>query len=103
MAGIYARFILDFSKRAALLYALKKKGAKFVWTQEHQSAFNSLKQALMEAQVLQVPDFNKEFVLVTDASDFAVSAVLNRRLGGISPGFVLESPFDAPRAQLFHL
>ena len=71
--------------------------------QEHQTAFNSLNQALMEAPVLQVPDFNKEFVLVTDASDLAVSAVLNQRVGGISPGFVLQSPVDAPRAQLFHL
>ena len=81
MAGFYARFIPDFSKRAAVLHALKKKGAKFVWTQEHQTAFNSLKQALMEAPVLQVPDFSKEFVLVMDASDLAVSAVLNQRVG----------------------
>jgi len=44
--------------------------------------------------MLQVPDFNKEFVLVTDASDLAVSAVLNQRVGGISPGFVLQSPVD---------
>jgi len=81
MAGFYARFIPDFSKRAAVLHALKKKGAKFVWAQEQQTAFNSLKQALMEAPVLQVPDFSKEFVLVTDAADLAVSAVLNQRVG----------------------
>jgi len=82
MAGFYARFIPDFSKRAAVLHALKKKVAKFVWKQEHQAAFNSLKQALMEAPVLQAPDFNKEFVLVTDASDLAVSAVFNQGVGG---------------------
>ena len=81
MAGFYARFIPDFSKRAAVLHALKKKGVKFEWTDEHQCAFDSLKQALSEAPVLQVPDFDKEFVLVTDASDIAVSAVLNQRVG----------------------
>ena len=32
--------------------------------------------------MLQVPDFEKDFVLVTDASDIAVSAVLNQRLNG---------------------
>jgi hypothetical protein len=30
---------------------------------------------------LQVPDFDQEFVLVTDASDYAISAVLNQRVG----------------------
>jgi len=32
--------------------------------------------------VLQIPDFSTEFVLVTDASNIAVSAVLHQRLGG---------------------
>jgi hypothetical protein len=32
--------------------------------------------------VLQIPDFSKEFVLVTDASDVAISAVLNQKIGG---------------------
>jgi len=63
MTGFYARFIPDYSKRAAVLHALKRKGAKFMWTEEYQIAFNSLKQALMEAPVLQVPDFDKEFVV----------------------------------------
>jgi len=83
MTGFYARFIPDFSKRAAPVHALKRKEAKFIWAQEHQSAFESLKQALSEAPVLQVPDFEKEFVLVTDASDLAISAVLNQRVGNI--------------------
>jgi len=36
---------------------------------------------LSEAPVLQIPDFAREFVLVTDASDLAISAVLNQRVG----------------------
>jgi hypothetical protein len=32
--------------------------------------------------VLQVPDFTKEFVLVCDSSDVAVSAALNQRIEG---------------------
>jgi len=42
--------------------------------------FNILKRALCEAPVLQIPDFNREFFLVTDASDLAVSAVLHQEV-----------------------
>jgi hypothetical protein len=53
-----------------------------VWSKEHQGAVETLKRALCEAPVLQVPDFSKEFVLVTDASEVAVSAVLQRKVEG---------------------
>jgi hypothetical protein len=82
MVGFYARFILDFSRRAAVLHGLKKKVVRFVWRNEHQVAFESLKLGLCEAPLLQIPDFNKEFVLVTYASDLTVSAILHQRLGG---------------------
>jgi hypothetical protein len=42
----------------------------------------SSKRALDEASTLQIPDFKREFVLVTDASDLAVSAVLHQRSDG---------------------
>ena len=35
MIGFYARFIPNYSKCVAALHALKKKGARFVWTHEH--------------------------------------------------------------------
>ena len=41
-----------------------------------------LKKALCEAPLLQVPDFEKDFVLATDASDIAVSAVLDQGVNG---------------------
>jgi len=82
MVGFYAKFIPEFSKKAAPLHKLKGKGVQFKWEEEHQVAFDVLKKALCEAPVLQVPDFEKEFVLVTDASDIAVSAVLNQRVNG---------------------
>ena len=53
-----------------------------MWEEEQQALFEMLKTALCEAPVLQVPDFEKDFVLVTNASDIAVSAVLNRRVNG---------------------
>jgi transposase InsO family protein len=86
MVGFYARFIPDYSRRAEPLHALKRKGAKFVWSETQQAAFDQLKQALCQAPVLQMPDFSKDFVLSTDASDVAVSAVLQQRIeGGLAP------------------
>jgi hypothetical protein len=41
-----------------------------------------LKRVLCEAPVLQVPHFSKEFVLTTDASDVAVSALLQQKVNG---------------------
>jgi len=82
MVGFYARFIPEFSQHAAPLHALKEKGCQFNWTDQHQVAFDTLKKALSEAPVLQIPDFSGEFVLVTDASDLAISAVLNQQVDG---------------------
>jgi hypothetical protein len=61
---------------------LKRKGVQFSWTREQQTAFDHLKQALCQAPVLQMPDFSKDFVLCTDASDLAISAVLHQRVEG---------------------
>jgi hypothetical protein len=69
MVGFYARFIPDYSRKAAVLRGLKRKVVQCTWRSEHQSVFESLKQALCEAPVLQIPDFNKEFFLISDASD----------------------------------
>jgi hypothetical protein len=86
MLGFYARFIPEFSKCAAALHALKRKGVPFEWASEHQDAFEAPKIALSEAPVLQIPDFSRDFVLVTDASDLAISAFLNQRVGeNLSP------------------
>ena len=80
MTGFYAPFVPEYSRRAAVLHALKRNVVRFMGTEEHQTAFVSLKQALSEAPVLQVPDSSKQFVLVTDASDLAISAALNQRV-----------------------
>jgi hypothetical protein len=46
----------------------------------HQKAFESLKSALCEEPLLQVPDYNRDILLVTDESDLAFSAVIHQRV-----------------------
>lgn len=47
-------------------------------TNEFISAFNRCKQILTGSDILQYPDFSKQFILTTDASNFALGAVLSQ-------------------------
>lgn len=58
------------------LTKLLKKGTPFVWTPYTPEAFTVLKQALVQAPVLAIPNFEKQFTLETDASDTRFGAVL---------------------------
>ena len=51
---------------------------KFVWVSEHQKVFNALKLALTTAPVLGYPNFEREFILKTDASLRGLGAVLSQ-------------------------
>ncbi|GFU61075.1 retrovirus-related Pol polyprotein from transposon 297 [Trichonephila clavipes] len=57
---------------------IRKKKAKFNWSKEAQDAFNKVKQALTEAPVLQLPNFQEQFNLFTDAIGVGIGAVLNQ-------------------------
>ncbi|KAM0727554.1 Retrovirus-related Pol polyprotein from transposon 17.6 [Formica fusca] len=78
LAGYYRKFIEDFSRIAKPLTKLTKKTEKFEWTMEQQNAFEILKEKLMTTPVLKYPDFTQEFIVTTDASDYAIGAVLSQ-------------------------
>jgi len=88
LAGYYRRFVEGFSRIAAPLHDLTKTadGAPFVWTALAQEAFERLKTALRVAPVLALPDPDRQYVVDTDASDFATGAVLQQDHGrGLQP------------------
>lgn len=51
----------------------------FTWHDEAIESFNKLKEALTTTPVLQLPDFSQEFTVKTDASGFAMGAVLTQK------------------------
>ena len=52
---------------------------EFKWTPEHEQVFDALKEALVTAPVLGYPDFNREFVLETNASLQGLGPVLSQQ------------------------
>ena len=82
-ANYYNRFIDSFATKAAPLTQLLQKSVPFVWGEREQAAFEQLKKELTFAPVLVLPDFEKDFVITTDASKFAVGATLSQPYDGI--------------------
>ena len=74
----YRRFVKNFSAIAVPLSALCSPNVKFRWTQREQGAFETLKNALVEAPMLAFPHQTAQFILDTDASDYGVGAVLSQ-------------------------
>lgn len=78
LTGYYRRFIKEYAKIAKPLTLLLKKNTKFAWGVAQQYAFEKLKDILTTEPILQYPDFDKEFLLASDASNYAVGCVLSQ-------------------------
>jgi len=79
LANWQRRFIHHYSQIARPLTELTKKQQSTVkdsWKQEHEEAFQKLKEELISDKVLAHPDFEKPFYLFSDASDLAIGACL---------------------------
>lgn len=76
--GYYRRFIRDFAKMVKPLTQLLRSDTEFEFTPDKVQCFEKCKSLLTMDPILAYPDFSKEFILTTDASDFAVGAVLSQ-------------------------
>lgn len=85
MCSWYRRFIPHFSTLMAPLNDLlkgKRKQQSIGWSTEAESAFLSVKRALVSAPVLRSPDFSKVFTIQCDASDVGLGGVLTQEIEG---------------------
>ena len=82
LANYYRRFIDKYSQITFPLRGLLRADVKFVWTPECQEAFEKLKTALTTAPVLVLPQFNKPFILTTDASITGIAYILSQKDDG---------------------
>uniref|UniRef100_A0A8C5MES4 Reverse transcriptase/retrotransposon-derived protein RNase H-like domain-containing protein n=1 Tax=Leptobrachium leishanense TaxID=445787 RepID=A0A8C5MES4_9ANUR len=79
-AGYYRKFVPHYSDLAKPLTDLTKKSLprQVLWSPECEQAFQQLKAALTQAPLLAAPNYNKRFVVHTDASMFGLGAVLSQ-------------------------
>jgi len=95
LAGYYRRFIKDYGSVATPLTVLLKEA--FLWSPAATDAFNALKKALSSALVLQLPDWDKSFMVDCDASGSGFSAVLYQGAGALA---FFSRPFTARHHKL---
>lgn len=71
----YRKFIPGYAVLCRPLHDLLKKGG-CQWNERAETAFVQLKEALVSATVLAVPDFIETFIVEPDASNDGIEAVL---------------------------
>lgn len=84
LMGYYRRFVKDFAKIAKPLTKLLRGDGnpqskkKIQLNANEKECFNQMKKILTSSDTLIYPDFSKPLLLTTDASDFAIGAVLSQ-------------------------
>lgn len=78
LANYYRKFLKDFAILSSPLNRLTRKNTIFEWTLECQTAFDKIKNALLNTSALAYPDYSREFTLTVDASKQGVGAVLSQ-------------------------
>jgi hypothetical protein len=94
LSGYYRSFIKDYAAISWPLTQLTKKDAKFEGAEAQQLSFDKLKAALTSDSVLPHPRFDLSFILICDASSYAISAILIQLQNG------KERPFSCASSML---
>lgn len=78
LASYYRKFIDNFAQTVHPINKLLRKNVQYNWSTECNDAFLLIKEKLTTAPILIHPDFSKPFIVRTDASQYAIGAILSQ-------------------------
>ena len=78
LANYYRRFVKIFASISKPLHRLTEKKRSLDLTIHCQNAFDELRKCLVSSSISAYPDYNRRFILDTDASDTGIGAVLSQ-------------------------
>ncbi|GET52315.1 DDE-type integrase/transposase/recombinase [Rhizophagus irregularis DAOM 181602=DAOM 197198] len=78
LCSYYRKFVKGYLKIVKPIMELTRKNVPFVWTDKQQKALEELKKKLINYPILQHLNFEKEFILITDASGEGLGAILEQ-------------------------
>ena len=76
MVGFYRNYIPNLAARTVNLMREARGKGRLIWTEMLQREFVDVKQAMISDPVMSYPDFDKEFIVTTDASKVGMGATL---------------------------
>ena len=76
LTSYYRKYMHGFSQLAKPLIDLTRDKVNWHWDDAKQDSFLALKAAMATAPVLRLPDFERQFIVMTDASDMAIGTIL---------------------------
>ncbi|KAF1324825.1 reverse transcriptase, partial [Globisporangium splendens] len=76
LANYLHKYTRNYAVLVQPLTQLLKKDVEWKWSKDHQTAFEEVKRSLREAPVLALPNHDKSFHVVCDASDYAIGCAL---------------------------
>lgn len=78
LMGYYRKFIPNFANATKPMTECLRKDKKIILDEQYVKCFEHCKTLLCSQPILQYPDFDKPFVVTTDASNVAIGAVLSQ-------------------------
>ena len=79
MASYSSKYVRNFATITAPLQKLTKKNVRFDWSETHDAAFDTLKQALTSAPCMPYFDKRKDTYVTVNASPVGISAILSQK------------------------